>query len=85
MAESDDVSLVVSSQPPEKEEQGGGEGGGGGEDGGDGGGSERDDEGGLTDAQREVLDRCLQALRQAQNDSHTLAALLLVSVCWARV
>ncbi|XP_033950941.1 neurochondrin [Pseudochaenichthys georgianus] len=82
MAESDDVSLVVSSQPPEKEEQGGGEGGGGGEDGedgGDGGGSERDDEGGLTDAQREVLDRCLQALRQAQNDSHTLAALLLIT------
>lgn len=74
MADSADVTPVVSSQPPVKEEQGGGEGGGGG-----GGGSERDAGGGLTDAQREVLERCLQALRQAQNDSHLLAALLLVS------
>lgn len=47
------------------------------EQGGEGGGS------GLTDAQMELLDRCLHALKHAQNDSHTLAALLLVSVsCW---
>lgn len=72
MADSADVTPAESSQPPVKEEQGGGEGGEG---------SERDAGGGLTDAQREVLERCLHALRQAQNDSHTLASLLLVSVC----
>lgn len=70
MADSSDVTPVVSSQPPGKEEHGGGEGGGG---------SEKDDGGGLTEAQREVLERCLHALRHAKNDSHTLAALLLVS------
>lgn len=37
-----------------------------------------DAEGGLTGAQRELLERCLRALQQAENDSHTLAALLLV-------
>ncbi|XP_059205444.1 neurochondrin [Centropristis striata] len=73
MADSAEVTTVVSrSQDPVKEEQGGGEGGGG-------GGSEGDAGGGLTDAQREVLERCLHALRQAQNDSHTLAALLLIT------
>ncbi|XP_029369404.1 neurochondrin [Echeneis naucrates] len=63
MADSADVSPVVSSQPPGKNEQGGGEGGGG----------------VLTEAQREVLERCLHALRHAKNDSHTLAALLLIT------
>ncbi|XP_040908655.1 neurochondrin [Toxotes jaculatrix] len=72
MADSADVTPVVSSQPPGKEEQGGGEGGGG---------SDRDagGGGGLTDAQREVLERCLHSLRHAKNDSHTLAALLLIT------
>ena len=62
---------VVSCEPPGEEEQGAG--------GEDGGGSEREDGGALSDAQREVLERCLHTLRHAQNDSHTLAALLLVS------
>lgn len=35
----------------------------------------------LSDAQRECLERCLHALKNAKNDSHTLAALFLVSVC----
>lgn len=35
--------------------------------------------GGLTDAQREVLERCLHSLRHAKSDSHTLAALLLIT------
>lgn len=35
---------------------------------------------GLTDAQKEVLERCLYTLTHAKNDSHTLAALLLVRV-----
>ncbi|XP_042362321.1 neurochondrin [Plectropomus leopardus] len=70
MADNAEVTPAVSSQTPGKEEQGGGEGGGG---------SETDAGGGLTDAQREVLERCLHALRQAQNDSHTLAALLLIT------
>ncbi|CAL8365681.1 unnamed protein product [Arctogadus glacialis] len=34
---------------------------------------------GLTPSQREVLERCLHALTHAKNDSHTLAALLLVT------
>uniref|UniRef100_A0A4W6F5Q6 Neurochondrin n=1 Tax=Lates calcarifer TaxID=8187 RepID=A0A4W6F5Q6_LATCA len=46
-------------------------------------GSERDagggSGGGLTDSQREVLEKCLHALRHAKNDSHTLAALLLIT------
>ncbi|XP_060915028.1 neurochondrin [Labrus mixtus] len=66
--------VVVSNQPPGKEEQGAGEGGGGG-----GGGGERDAGGGLTESQAEVLERCLHSLRQAKNDSHTLAALLLIT------
>lgn len=36
-------------------------------------------EAGLNEAQREVLERCLHALKQAKNDSHTLAALLLIT------
>ncbi|XP_071355383.1 neurochondrin [Trachinotus anak] len=76
MADTADVTPVVSSQPPGKEEHGGGEGGGDPErDAGGGGGGG----GGLTDAQREVLERCLHALRNAKNDSHTLAALLLIT------
>ncbi|KAM8766413.1 neurochondrin [Acanthopagrus schlegelii] len=63
-------SVEVSSQPPAIEEQGGGEGGGG---------SEMDAGGGLTDAQTEVLERCLHALKHAKNDSQTLAALLLIT------
>ncbi|XP_020779454.2 neurochondrin [Boleophthalmus pectinirostris] len=35
--------------------------------------------GGLSDAQREVLERCLHALKHAKNDSHILAALLLIT------
>ncbi len=72
MADSADV--IPSSRPLGEEEQA--------EEGG--GGSERDAEGGLTDAQTEVLERCLHALRHARNDSHTLAALLLVSVSYYR-
>lgn len=58
--------MEVSSQPLAIEEHGGG-------------GSEMDAGGGLTDAQTEVLERCLHALKHAKNDSQTLAALLLVS------
>lgn len=78
MADGSDVTPVASSHTPGEEEHGGG--------GGGGGDSERDAGagagagGGLTEAQREVLERCLHALRHAKNDSHTLAALLLVSV-----
>ncbi|XP_060948661.1 neurochondrin [Limanda limanda] len=72
MAEGADL---VSCEPPGEEEQrAGGEDGGGG--GGGGGGGEGDT---LTDAQRDVLERCLHTLRHAQNDSHTLAALLLIT------
>ena len=50
-----------------------------------GGGEGEEDEGKpgtskLSAAQKEVLDRCLHALTNAKNDSHTLAALLLVRV-----
>uniref|UniRef100_A0A3B4F082 Neurochondrin n=1 Tax=Pundamilia nyererei TaxID=303518 RepID=A0A3B4F082_9CICH len=44
-----------------------------------GGGSEGDVKGGLTDAQRGVLEKCVHALKHAKNDSQTLAALLLIS------
>ncbi|XP_073339111.1 neurochondrin [Pagrus major] len=64
-------SMEVSSQSPGEEEQGGG--------GEGGGGSEMDAGGGLTDAQTEVLERCLHALKHAKNDSQTLAALLLIT------
>ncbi|XP_026156688.1 neurochondrin [Mastacembelus armatus] len=72
MADGADVIPAVSSLPPGKEDQGGGEGGGE---------SERDagGGGGLTDTQREVLEKCLRALKHAKNDSHTLAALLLIT------
>lgn len=71
MADSADFTPTVNSQSPAKEEQGGGEGGGG---------SEGDVKGGLTDAQRGVLEKCVHALKHAKNDSQTLAALLLVSI-----
>ncbi|XP_030267156.1 neurochondrin [Sparus aurata] len=58
--------MEVSSQPLAIEEHGGG-------------GSEMDAGGGLTDAQTEVLERCLHALKHAKNDSQTLAALLLIT------
>lgn len=50
----------------------------------EGGGENERDEGkpgtsSLSAAQREVLDRCLHALTHAKNDSHTLAALLLIT------
>ncbi|KAK7899234.1 hypothetical protein WMY93_020087 [Mugilogobius chulae] len=41
--------------------------------------SEGAEAGGLSDAQKEVLERCLHALKHAKNDSHTLAALLLIT------
>lgn len=59
----------VRCQLPGKDQEGGG-----GEE------SERDAGGGLTDDQRELLERCLQALRHTKNDSQTLAALLLVRI-----
>ncbi len=37
------------------------------------------DPSGLSPSQREVLERCLHALTHAKNDSHILAALLLVN------
>ncbi|KAM8841248.1 neurochondrin isoform 1-T2 [Spinachia spinachia] len=73
MADSTHVAISLLTQPSVNEQLAGGEGGEG---------SERDVDGGLTDAQTEVLERCLHALRKAQNDSHTLAALLLITrVC----
>ncbi|XP_045913816.1 neurochondrin isoform X2 [Micropterus dolomieu] len=41
--------------------------------------TEKDAGGGLTDAQSELLERCLHSLKHAKNDSHTLAALLLIT------
>uniref|UniRef100_A0A3Q0S8Z9 Neurochondrin n=1 Tax=Amphilophus citrinellus TaxID=61819 RepID=A0A3Q0S8Z9_AMPCI len=70
MADRADVTPTASSQPPGREEQGGGE---------DGGSSEGDANSGLTDAQRQVLERCVHALTHATNDSQMLAALLLIS------
>nr|XP_046273509.1 neurochondrin isoform X2 [Scatophagus argus] len=71
MTDITDVTPVVNGQPHGKDQQGGG---------GEGrGGSEGDTGGGLTDAQRELLERCLHSLRHAKNDSHTLAALLLIT------
>ncbi|KAJ3609008.1 hypothetical protein NHX12_023535, partial [Muraenolepis orangiensis] len=49
------------------------------EDGERGGGGEPEEREGLTPSQREVLERCLHALTHAKNDSHTLAALLLIT------
>ncbi|KAM9776757.1 neurochondrin isoform 1-T2 [Syngnathus typhle] len=40
---------------------------------------ENDAGGGLTDAKRDVLERCLHALKHAKNDSQTMAALLLIT------
>lgn len=49
------------------------------QDDGKGEGDTDSSEGGLSDAQREVLERCLHSLKHAKNDSHTLAALLLIT------
>lgn len=62
-------SAMDSSEPNGQEEHGDGKGGG------DTDGAEA----GLSDAQREVLERCLHTLKHAKNDSHTLAALLLIT------
>lgn len=69
MADGTEVTAAVSDDPAKSEEQ---EGEGGGVSDVDAGG------GGLTDAQTELLERCLHSLKHANNDSHTLAALLLV-------
>lgn len=51
------------------------------EDGGHSSGEEEQATGhNLSDAQKECLERCLHALKSAKNDSHTLAALFLVSL-----
>lgn len=71
MADSAHGAMALLAQPAVNEQLAGGDGGEG---------SEMEADGGLTDAQAEVLERCLHALRKAQNDSHTLAALLLVRV-----
>lgn len=71
MADCTLVTPVVSGQPPGKDEQEGAEGDRG---------SEGDKGGGLTDSQTALLEKCLHSLTHAKNDSHTLAALLLVSV-----
>ncbi|XP_056154605.1 neurochondrin [Lampris incognitus] len=63
-------SLSAENHHPRREEEGGG---GGPPD------PESNRGGGLTDAQREVLQRYLHALTHAKNDSHTLAALLLIT------
>uniref|UniRef100_A0A3B4BKN3 Neurochondrin n=1 Tax=Periophthalmus magnuspinnatus TaxID=409849 RepID=A0A3B4BKN3_9GOBI len=59
--------MAESGEANGKDEQGGGKEG------------ESAEDGGLSDAQREVLERCLHALKHAKNDSHTLAALLLIT------
>lgn len=66
MADGTEATAVVSDDPPKPEEQGDSDGGLDG------------DPGGLTDAQTELLEKCLHSLKHAKNDSHTLAALLLV-------
>lgn len=67
MADGTEATAVVSDDPPKPEEQGDSD-----------GGLDGDPEGGLTDAQTELLEKCLHSLKHAKNDSHTLAALLLV-------
>ncbi|KAK2830619.1 hypothetical protein Q5P01_018550 [Channa striata] len=71
MADSDDLTPVAGSRSPGRDEQVGGEGGGSDCNAGEGDG--------LTESQREVLERCLHALKHAKTDSHTLAALLLIT------
>lgn len=63
----DDTEAHRGDDPPKPEEQGDSD-----------GGLDGDPEGGLTDAQAELLEKCLHSLKHAKNDSHTLAALLLV-------
>ncbi|XP_077362733.1 neurochondrin [Festucalex cinctus] len=68
----DGATVDASGQFSGEEEQPGGE---------ESAGGGPDDEAGrgLTDAKREVLERCLHALKHAKNDSQTLAALLLIT------
>lgn len=69
MADGTEVTAAVSDDAAKSEEP----------EGESGGVSDVDAEGGgLTDAQTELLERCLHSLKHAKNDSHTLAALLLV-------
>ncbi|XP_068603550.1 neurochondrin [Brachionichthys hirsutus] len=69
MADNSSVTPVVSSAHPDEEELGA-----------ESGGSPEQDEGGaLSDAQMELLERSLHALKHAQSDSHTMAALLLIT------
>lgn len=63
-----EITPFVSGDFPGKEEEAGGD------------GLEKDAGGGLSDAQRELLERCLHSLKHGKTDSQTLAALLLVSV-----
>ncbi|XP_057684019.1 neurochondrin isoform X2 [Corythoichthys intestinalis] len=64
----DDDTVVVSDLPTAVEEPPDGE-----------EGEEPDPGAGLTDAKRQVLEKCLHALNHAKNDSQTLAALLLIT------
>lgn len=68
MAES--MSVVISENDTSKEDENGE---------GVGGDGEKDGQNGLTDAQKDILERCLHALTHAKNDSHMLAALLLIT------
>lgn len=68
MADGTEVRAAVSDDPANSEQQQG-----------ESGVSDADAEGGgLAAARTELLERCLHSLKLAQNDSHTLAALLLV-------
>ncbi|KAM9383736.1 neurochondrin [Pholidichthys leucotaenia] len=73
MSDSADATSAAVGQPVGKEEPDGGEGGARGDSGSNVGGD------GLTGAQREVMERCIHALIHAPNDSHTVAALLVIS------
>lgn len=72
MADGTEASAVVSDVPAKPGEVGGD------------GGSEAEAAGGLEDARMELMERCLLCLQQARNDSHTLAALLMVRLGMAR-
>lgn len=66
MADGTEATAAVSDDPAKSEEHEGES------------GADVRGEGGLTDAQTELLEKCLHSLKHAKNDSHTLAALLLV-------
>lgn len=65
MADGTEATAAVSDDPAKSEEHEGES------------GADVDGEG-LTAAQTELLEKCLHSLKHAKNDSHTLAALLLV-------